>query len=248
MAAPVIRPETSIWDLSTGEAFGFTPAVTSGTPTVWEATGLPEGLSITAGTGVIAGVPTRPGVYAVTLRCKNVANEYSTAIIIACGVTARPTTAVGAVELEVDMDTKVVWCERTLGVDTPPLFVKAGDKVYVSVGLRKGGVLQDCGVAAVACHLRSNNDEPLIVISDAFTKVGSNNTTRYLLRLDFSTTAARALLSGYDIRDDIPGAPGIHIFPMLEFQFTLETVSGVSSTFSPFTTRTFNVWLSQDLG
>lgn len=248
MAAPVIRPETSIWALRTGQAFGFTPAVTSGVPTVWEATGLPEGLAITAGTGVISGVPVRPGIYAITLTCKNVSNEYATAIIIPCGVQAQPTTAVGAVNLEIDLDTKVVWNERTLGLDTPPLFAKVGDKVLVSVGIRKDGVLQDCGVAAVSCNLKANNDESLIVISDAFTKVGSYDTTRYLLRLDFSTTAARNLLSGYDVFDNIAGAPGVHTFPMLEFQFTLESISGVSSTFSPFTTRTFMVWLSQDLG
>lgn len=246
MAAPVIRPETSIWTLFTGQPFGFTPAVTSGTPTSWSALGLPEGITINTTTGFVSGVPTRPGVYSVTLKCTNAGSETSTGVIIAAGVQSQVTSSVGAVDLEVDLDTKVVWNER-ITTDTPVLFAKTGDKILVSVGIRKNGVLQDVGVAAVKVHLRASNDDSTLTITEAFTKLGSYDNTRYLLRLDFSTTAAKALLDQYETFDNIAGAPGVHAFPQLEFQFTLETISGVTSTFSPFTTRTFLAWYSKEM-
>ncbi len=67
--APVITSPTSAGG-TTGSAFSYT-ITASNSPTSFNATGLPAGLSVNTGTGVISGTPTSAGTSTVTISAKN---------------------------------------------------------------------------------------------------------------------------------------------------------------------------------
>lgn len=78
--APVI---TSILTASgtTGSAFSYT-ITASNTPTSYNATGLPAGLSINTGTGLISGTPTAVGTTSVTISATNAGGTGSATLVI----------------------------------------------------------------------------------------------------------------------------------------------------------------------
>ena len=86
-----------------GAAFSYAGGATN-SPTSFNASGLPAGLSLNAITGLITGTPTTPGVFAVTLSANNVigtgpATTVSIAIAAAAGtpVVSSSATATGTV-------------------------------------------------------------------------------------------------------------------------------------------------------
>lgn len=248
MAAPVINLATSILTLQQGTQFVFQPSVTSGVPTVWEATGLPPGAVIAAASGQIGGVPTTPGVGTISIRCKNSANEYSAYVYVAWGVTPSVVSNLPAVNLDVDLDTKVVWNPQISDITIPPLFAKTGDRVAVLVGFRKQGVLQDINALAINARLRGDNDSPPVLMNlSAMTKVGAYSQTRYLIILDFALAAVKQLVDTLTTLEDPPGAPGVHVFPQLEFESVCGIVFGSTVIPSPMTTRSFPVHLSREI-
>lgn len=248
MAAPIINLATSILTLQQGSQFAFQPSVTSGVPTAWEATGLPPGMAITLATGQVAGVPTTPGVGTLSIRCKNSANEYSAWVYVVYGVTPSVVSNLPAVNLECDIDTKVVWNSEITDPKIPPLFAKTGDRVAVLIGFRKRGVLQDINALAINARLRGDNESPPVLMNlSAMTKVGAYNQTRYLIILDFALAGVKSLVDSLPTLEDPENAPGVHCFPQLEFEAICGIVFGEVVVPVPTTTRTIPVHLSREI-
>jgi hypothetical protein len=71
---------TSLAGGQVGSAYDQTLAATGGvTPYTWSGTGLPPGLSVNAGTGVISGTPQAPGTFSVTVTVTDAENPAMTA-------------------------------------------------------------------------------------------------------------------------------------------------------------------------
>ena len=70
LPAPPVLSSATVAGGQVGVAFGFQLAATNA-PTAFAATGLPAGLTLNAGSGLIAGTPATPGTFVVTLAAAN---------------------------------------------------------------------------------------------------------------------------------------------------------------------------------
>jgi len=99
IAQPIITSPTTASGI-TGSAFSYT--ITAGdSPTSFNATGLPSGLSINATTGVISGTPTAPGTSTVTIGATNAGGTGTATLTLTVTsiqpVITSPTTATGPI-------------------------------------------------------------------------------------------------------------------------------------------------------
>lgn len=79
-APPVINSPTSA-TATAYELFNY-QITASGSPTSYEATGLPEGLTVNEGTGAISGMPVTPGTYNVVISAANSGGEDTENLIL----------------------------------------------------------------------------------------------------------------------------------------------------------------------
>ncbi|WP_334319668.1 polysaccharide lyase family protein [Termitidicoccus mucosus] len=79
-----------------GAAFSLTINTTGGSITSYAATGLPDGLSVNTGTGVISGTPTVAGTYNITISVTNAAGTATFQIVLTIDPKTALTTLAGA--------------------------------------------------------------------------------------------------------------------------------------------------------
>ena len=117
--APVITSTNTIVGI-TGTAFTYQITATN-SPTSFNATGLPAGLSINTGTGLISGTPTAAGTSSVSLSATNSGGSGTQTLALtvytACDINRDTITNVNDVQLEVNMAIGIQSCTADINHD-----------------------------------------------------------------------------------------------------------------------------------
>ena len=107
MAAPVINTTQSVLGYLHWQTFAFQPWAAN-SPTFWNASPLPPGLTLHLPTGKISGAATMPGVFVVALRAGNT-DGVSDPVVFTFGIepsgNVRPS---GVLEIYIDLLTRLV--------------------------------------------------------------------------------------------------------------------------------------------
>lgn len=192
MPIPIIDPETSVQSHRVGDAVYF-QANASGSPTLWAATGLPAGLSLATSTGLVTGSPTAAGVYDARFKAQN-GDGWSDEATLTWGIEVADYTQDDSVEVDVDVSTGQVSFPGGGGGG----FGKLGDSVVLMIGFTKRGVLLDLPIALLRIGFKEFDDSPTIWLSDGdFTRVGSDESTRFRIIATLERSAFAASVSGY---------------------------------------------------
>jgi hypothetical protein len=248
MAAPVINTTQSVLGYLQWQAFAFQPWA-SNSPTFWNASPLPPGLTLHVPTGKISGAATMPGVFVVALRAGNT-DGVSDPVIFTFGIepsgNVRPS---GVLEVYIDLLTKLVSLNaQNFGdsntKDKGPLFwTKRGDDLVFHITFLKGGVVADINLAALRFALKEVEPENILVDGHDWRKVGEGEQTAFRLHVKLDSPELTAALTNYE-------ADAGTLFNALgEFEWIAlnNYEPQVGPPFLRNTTRTFLVEVARDL-
>ena len=175
-APPVINSPTS----ATATAYDlFNYQITaSGSPTSYEATGLPEGLTVNEGTGAISGMPVTPGTYNVVISAANSGGEDTENLILT--VLRNPGAPIINSPLSAIAQVGVQFNYQITASNTPNAFLATG----LPAGLE---------VDAVTGTIRGTPASPGVstVIITAANAVGSDNQSLTLTVLEPTINLSR---------------------------------------------------------
>ena len=203
MAAPVINTTQSVLGYRQWQTFAFQPYA-SNSPTFWNASPLPPGLTLHAPTGKISGAATMPGVFVVALRAGN-ADGVSAPVIFTFGIepggSVRPS---GVLEVYIDLLTRLVSLNsQNFGdantKDKGPLFwTKRGDDLVFHISFLKGGVVADVDLAALKFALKELEPENILVDGHDWRKIGEGEQTAFRLHLKLDSPDLTSALTNYE--------------------------------------------------
>lgn len=206
MPKPAVTQPASPRTIARGIAIPSLQIVATNTPTSYAASPLPTGIAVDTTTGIITGTPVAEGLTTTTITATN-GDGTSDSVSLVWNVQA---AAVGGgswsdLELDIDFHTRKV---SIPGVELPSdgavFRVGKGDYFYLLVGLVKYGVLQDLKPSSetvtVRCALKEFEPEAVIQLADGSptTKVGSADTTRFRIGIEFTPENWEGVLGNYE--------------------------------------------------
>lgn len=211
-------------------------------PTSWSATGLPDGFSLDAGTGLISGAATAAGVYLTEVVASN-ASGASTPLLLPIGIEDSAFSDGLGIELDVDLRTGIVYL---LGVTPkegdPILSLKRGDQVFLDIGFIKGAELQDLPITQIRLNLREFDGEASLVLSSgSVIPLGDGQTARYRILAELDSEALTNVLGNYegDLRTTFSA--------IAELEWSVSYMDGVTPQTATRTSQTFRVGIDRDL-
>lgn len=204
MAVPVISSITSIIAYGVGVYFEFQPAA-SNSPTSWVITGLPQGMTYDAATGLVEGAPINLGIYDVSFVAHN-ASGNSAPVVAPMVVGGGSGIQEPVILLDYDLETAAVSATNLKAKDGDPIvFGKTGDKLLIALGFVRDGELIPQTIEMIVLSLKEFEPERLIDLSNGGFRIAwTDDGPRYIFLVDLSPVAAPSLLSvesGYE--DDL---------------------------------------------
>jgi hypothetical protein len=202
MSIPLINPNTSVLGFTSGQYVVYQCSTTDGQTGAWTCAGLPDGLSINAGTGLISGTPTTPGIYNSTITFAN-ANGTAT-LPVTFGIDDGGFLPDVGIEVDIDLISGAV------SFPTSPdgkLHGKNGDYLPLLIGLKKNGTLLDLPVTGLTFGLKEFESEALVILSQpaAFSKVGGYERTRWRTLVYLDPVALAGPLADYEASTAVGG-------------------------------------------
>lgn len=244
MPAPTINPQSSVPLLRVNQPYSFNLSLTatSAAAVSWAALdALPAGLALNTTNGILSGTPTTAGIRSVRFTAIN-GDGTSAAVTVAFGILPVPYTAQGTMEINLDLDTRVVWNPQITNGGAP-LFGKSNDKNTISLGLIKSGIPQDKEVALITVRLKEDDDAlPITISTGDFAKVGSGDNARYTVLLNWEAVALGAMTAGWDF----PASSGGFVWAEIEVKFLEPPPGAGSAILMPLSSRTFVCEIQRD--
>jgi hypothetical protein len=257
MAIPVISnpTNTSVLGWRQWQTWEFQPYATND-PTSWACAVLPPGMAIDAGTGLISGFATVPGVWNCPLIAHN-GDGYSTPLILTIGIEPANGQPNVCPAFAIDLDTGHIFSadgsRSSANPQTAPLlWAKQNDQFPVIVRFFQKDVYVDPALSSLKFGLKALDAATLTVtgggdtISTDFQKFGDADSAYYVLFLDFSTAALKS-----DVAESEGGPDGSGdtdwFYGLAEIEWQTGTVFGFGPGTTIRTSRTFIVGPEGDL-
>ena len=253
MAAPVIISEQSVLEYLQWQNFEFQPYATN-SPTSWNSSPLPPGLDFDAGTGLISGAATAPGVYDIALTAIN-EDGASTPLTFTVGIEATSALPpVDSVDLTVDLGTGEVSAgypatrkiTRGAGPEkkevTPLFWLKYGDSRLLHIRFSKGGVIWSGALESLKLTMKAVEPETVLVTTSTMDRGDTGGNTFYRLAVVVTGTGLKSELS--DSNDD---GDGIAAIGELEWTWANSLIPVVGPETLRTTTLNFFVGLAPEL-
>jgi hypothetical protein len=246
MPVPVISPITGLFVLDKDVAMTPHTPFASETPTSWAATGLPTGLSLTAGTGKISGTPTVAGVSTVSLKATNASGDSAPMVFPIKVLDAPAANDDGLVLLNFDLQTGLV-SNPALASTAPQAYAKNDDKIAFAIGIVNDSVLRRLTITNIKVVLRDTYDSPICTLYDAAPAAPLNNEApRYRVLCDFTAADVLNTLGEHD-GDSSAGGTDYELAAKCEITLThaIDSIGGTTSI--PRTSVTFPFHLAKRL-
>lgn len=238
MAAPTIIQHQSILFRKVGEEWAFQPTATE-FPTMWGVSGeLPDGLELDAGSGLISGAATLPGVYNFTLYARN-ADGISAPESFTMGIESAPIGNRAGVSVSIDVGTGQVFFTQEQAGKAPQVRVKRGDDVIWLVQFMRSGVPIPTTVNTFEFAAKRYEPESVIVSGDTFEAL---TTSQVALRTTLTDAALTGALSDEEADENT-------VIPCIcEFTWTEDQPSpAVGATEITRSSRSFVIEIERDI-
>lgn len=247
MPGPVISEVTGLFLFQKDKAIDdFYPTATNA-PTSWAATGLPTGLSITAGTGKISGTPTAAGRFSVSLVATNGSGD-SAPLKFNMKVVDPPLDEEGLIELNMDLQTGEITNPSI--TEGPQTYGKDGNAIGFALGLVRSGVLRTLDLTNVKVSLRDDYNRPLATLFDAAPGAPLDPLSpRYRVLFDLDQDEIREAVEAHAKDSKNPQINGrdyeLGAKCEIELTYTISAIGGVTECIR--TSKTFAVHLAKSL-
>lgn len=207
---------------------------------------------ITAGAvfqpGLLIGAATVPGISTVSMVATNSAGD-SLPVLFAIGIEPAAATATANADVIWDLATDNIIAQTSSVVSltpaalgTPTFYVKEKNDFFALVRFVKDGTAIPLVATVFNLVLKQFEPGPKIVVSDAFSQPGGDNTAA-LVHATFSGNDLAAALSNYVTIN------GTSFLALAEFEITYNNPFGIGPAPSIIrTSRTFQIQIERDLG
>lgn len=242
MAVPVIDSDSSILEYDQFQSWQFQPYATN-TPTAWEWSNLPAGITYDDETGRLTAAAEVAGTFNVPARAEN-GDGWSAAVRFTIHINpAAATMGRSGFNIEISLDTHMVkLLNAGSGEQAGKLFARANDDLVLWIQFRRGELIVDPQIAGLAIAIKEYDPEARLVLGDVWKKFGSGAGAYYGLYAKIDRDQIAAALSNYE-SDSQTLFDGVAEIEWLE-------TNPDSATFGPaelrFSTRDFNVLLASD--